>query len=138
MTIVRIVPWPGGVPDGSVVTGQHLVVLADDTGHRAVPLWLRVSDPKSLWHLLADRPAGDAAMAGVLQETAARLLHAAGVRVTAVDIEVTAQIPPDANRIIFGVFLTGRGQVELRNPELEPHPANPQQQPAQSTKPTVQ
>ena len=46
--------------------------------------------------------------------------------------EVTAQIPPDANLIIFGVFLNGRGQIELRNPELEPHPANQQQQPGKS------
>jgi RNA polymerase sigma-70 factor (ECF subfamily) len=35
--------------------------------------------------------------------------------------EVTAQVPADANRIRFGVFLNGRGQVELRNPQLEPH-----------------
>jgi len=34
--------------------------------------------------------------------------------------EVTAQIPADANSIIFGVFLDGRGQIELRNPQLEP------------------
>jgi hypothetical protein len=33
--------------------------------------------------------------------------------------EVTAQIPPDANFIFFGVFLNGPGQIELRNPELE-------------------
>jgi hypothetical protein len=33
--------------------------------------------------------------------------------------EVTAQIPLDATNIIFGVFLAGRGQIELRNPELE-------------------
>ena len=88
MTIVRVVRWPGGVPEGSIVTGRDLIVLADDTGHRAVPLWLRV--PKHLWRLL-DRP-GEAAddtvlMAGVLQETAAQVLQAAGVRVTAVDIE---------------------------------------------------
>ena len=38
--------------------------------------------------------------------------------------QVTAQIPPDASLIIFGVFLNGRGQIELRNPELEPHQAN--------------
>ena len=38
--------------------------------------------------------------------------------------EVTAQVPPDASLIIFGVFVNGRGQIELRNPELEPHPAN--------------
>jgi hypothetical protein len=88
VTIVRVVRWPGGVPEGSIVTGRDLIVLADDTGHRAVPLWLRV--PKHLWRLL-DRP-GEAAddtvlMAGVLQETAAQVLQAAGVRVTAVDIE---------------------------------------------------
>ena len=46
--------------------------------------------------------------------------------------EVTAQVPPDANYIFFGVFLTGRGQIELRNPELDPHPADQQQQPGNS------
>ena len=40
---------------------------------------------KQLWRLL-DRPGEDAVMAGVLQEAAARLLDAAGVEVTAVDI----------------------------------------------------
>jgi bifunctional DNase/RNase len=34
--------------------------------------------------------------------------------------EVTAQIPPDATSIIFGVFLNGGGKIELRNPQLEP------------------
>jgi RNA polymerase sigma factor (sigma-70 family) len=34
--------------------------------------------------------------------------------------EVTAQIPPDASSIIFAVFLMGCGQIELRNPQLEP------------------
>jgi hypothetical protein len=70
------------------VTGRDLIVLADDTGHRAVPLWLRV--PKQLWRLL-DRPAEDAMMTGVLQETAARLLDAAGVEVTALDIEPASE-----------------------------------------------
>ena len=46
--------------------------------------------------------------------------------------EVTAQIPPDANYIFFGVFLNGRGQIELRNPQLDPHPARQQQQPGKS------
>jgi hypothetical protein len=35
--------------------------------------------------------------------------------------EVTTQIPADASLIRFGVFLNGHGQVELRNPQLEPH-----------------
>ena len=43
--------------------------------------------------------------------------------------EVTAQVPPDANYIFFGVFLRGRGQIELRNSQLDPHPANQQQGP---------
>jgi len=33
--------------------------------------------------------------------------------------EVTVPIPPDAASVIFGVFLNGRGQVELRNATLE-------------------
>lgn len=75
MTIVRIVladPRSGRVPERSAVNGQQLIVLADDAGHRAVPLWLRVIDAKLLWGLL-ERPAGDVVMAGVLEETAARL-----------------------------------------------------------------
>ena len=35
--------------------------------------------------------------------------------------EVTAHVPADAGIIRFGVFLNGRGQVEFRNPQLEPH-----------------
>jgi len=95
--IVRIVladPRSGRVPEGSSVNSQQLVVLADDTGHRAVPLWLRVIDAKLLWGLL-ERSAGDAVMAGVLEETAARLLHAAGVGVTAVDIEPAGEGMPE-------------------------------------------
>jgi len=37
--------------------------------------------------------------------------------------EVTAQVPADAISIIFGVFLNGGRQIELRNAELDPHPA---------------
>jgi hypothetical protein len=91
VTIVRIVRWPGG-PEGSIVTGRDLIVLADDMGRRAVPLWLRVS--KRLWRLL-DRPGQDAVTAGVLQETAARLLDAGGVGVTAVDIEPVGDDVPE-------------------------------------------
>ncbi|MBV9449311.1 MAG: sigma-70 family RNA polymerase sigma factor [Streptosporangiaceae bacterium] len=38
--------------------------------------------------------------------------------------EVTAEVPADAVSITFGVFLNGRGKIELRNPQLNPHPAN--------------
>jgi len=84
------------------VTGRDLIVLADDTGHRAVPLWLRV--PKELWRLL-DRPGEGAVMAGVLQETAARLLHAAGVRVTAVDIEPASEDVPELRSDTAGAWV---------------------------------
>ena len=107
MTIVRIVladPRTGRPPRGSGVNGQLLIVLADtalteDGGHRAVPLWLPGLDFKLLWLLLdsasAPGTASDAVLAGVLEETAARLLHAAGVAVTAVDIEPAGQDVPE-------------------------------------------
>jgi RNA polymerase sigma factor (sigma-70 family) len=40
--------------------------------------------------------------------------------------EVTAQIPPDASLITFGIFLNGGGQVELRHPRLAPDPPGQQ------------
>jgi bifunctional DNase/RNase len=40
--------------------------------------------------------------------------------------EVTAQVSVDANRISFGVFLNGGGQVELRHPALALHPPGEQ------------
>jgi hypothetical protein len=102
VTIVRIVladPRTGRPPDGGAVNGQHLIVLADtvpaeDGSYRAVPLWLPGLDFKLLWSLL-DRPARDAVMAGVLEGTAARLLDAAGVAVTAVDIEPASEDVPE-------------------------------------------
>ena len=56
MTTVRIVlshhNRPARAPDGSDVPDgrlhQRLVVLADDAGHRAAPLWLRVYGDKEL------------------------------------------------------------------------------------------
>ena len=99
MRIVRIVladPRTGSPPDGGAVNSRHLIVLADtvpaeDGGHPAVPLWLPGLDFKLLWWLLDSVPAPgsarDVVMAGVLEETAARMLHAAGVVVAAVDIE---------------------------------------------------
>ena len=106
MTIVRVVfalySRPGGVPDAGGVTdrrlSQALIVLVDtvptsDGGHRAVPCWVRIVGYKALLALL-ERPARQTAMAGALQ-TAARLLHAADVAVTAVDIEPTGDDVPE-------------------------------------------
>ena len=40
--------------------------------------------------------------------------------------EVSAQIPANAGLITFGVFLDGGGRLELRHPELAPHPPGQQ------------
>jgi hypothetical protein len=44
MTAVRIAhadPWPGHTPDGRMDIRHVLVILADDAGHRALPVRLR-------------------------------------------------------------------------------------------------
>lgn len=95
MTTVRIAhaePRPGKLQTGEFQTLGWLVVLADDTGHRAVPLWLRGepggADLAELVELAA-RPAEENLAAGPPEELTARLLGAAGARVTGVDINVT-------------------------------------------------
>jgi hypothetical protein len=99
--IAHVEPRPGARPDGSFLVSQYLIVLTEaaaedaraaDPGaaRRALPLWLQVPGGDALWQLL-NRSAKDPVMAGVLEETAARLLDAAGVTVTAVDLGVTNQ-----------------------------------------------
>ena len=102
MTTVRIVLTrhnrPARAPDGSDVPDwrlhQRLIVLADDAGHRAVPLWLRVFGDKELLGRLG-RPAADAEVASGLLETAVRLLRTAGTAVSAVDIEPASDDVPE-------------------------------------------
>ena len=109
MTTVRIVLAlqslrAARAPDGSDVPDwrlhQRLIVLADDAGHRAVPLWLRVYGHKELLSRVArlgrlGRPAVDAEVASGLLETAVRLLRAAGTEVSAVDIEPASDDVPE-------------------------------------------
>jgi len=98
---VRIVPArhirPKRNPDGSDVPGwrphQRLIVLADDAGHRAVPLWV-IAGHKGLLGRLG-RPAADAEVGSGLLETAVRLLQAAGTEVSAVDIEPASDDVPE-------------------------------------------
>ena len=55
MTAVRIAhadPWPGRRPDGGMSVRHVLVVLADDAGHRALPVRLSGRDG-GFWRLLA-------------------------------------------------------------------------------------
>lgn len=96
MTTVRIAhaePRPGRLDSGEFQTRGYLVVLADDAGHRAVPIWSRGEpgeDDLSQLVELASRQAGEIIAADAPQELTARLLRAAGARVTGVDIDVTA------------------------------------------------
>jgi DNA-directed RNA polymerase specialized sigma24 family protein/bifunctional DNase/RNase len=89
MTAVRIAhadPWPGRTPDGGMDIRHVLVILADDAGHRALPVRLR-RHPVKLWHLLSrsddhheDRWDDHA------EETTGRLLQAAGVTLAGVTV----------------------------------------------------
>jgi RNA polymerase sigma-70 factor, ECF subfamily len=91
MTSVRIAhaePRPGDLGDGRFGLEHVLVVLVDDSGGRALPLWLAAAEGYSLWKLV-HAPHG---AAGVPEEATGRLLRAAGVTVTGVDVE---EIGPD-------------------------------------------
>jgi hypothetical protein len=98
MTTVRIAhvePRPGRLPDGGFHTRGFLVVLADDAGRRAVPIWLSEPAAGDLAQVAA-RPPEEITSSGAPQELAARLLHAAGANVTGVNIDVT---DPDATEL---------------------------------------
>jgi RNA polymerase sigma-70 factor, ECF subfamily len=106
MTPVRIAhaePWPGDLGDGRFAVNQILVVLTVDTGHRAVPLWLDSNDGASLWRLLSPQ-ATQAAMERVPEQLTDRLLRAAGITVTGVDID---ELGPGVTAARIG--LTGPG-----------------------------
>jgi hypothetical protein len=116
MATVRVAhaePLPGKLPTGEVLTLGHLVVLADDAGHRAVPIWLHdepgVDDLTRLVEL-RDRPPEEAVSVAVPEELTTRLLGVAGASVTGVDLDVTL---PGADTLgpevtVARVELTGR------------------------------
>ena len=99
MATVRIAhaePRPGKLENGGFLDLGHLVVLAHDDGHRAVPIWLPGAPGASdLAELVesATRPAGEIVTADAPEELTARLLRAAGARVTGVDIDVDMTAP---------------------------------------------
>jgi hypothetical protein len=95
MTTVRIAhaePQPGRLANGEFQTLGHLVVLADDARHRAVPIWLGgepgAGDLSQLVEV-ARRPADEVTPGDAPQILAARLLGASGATVTEVDIDAT-------------------------------------------------
>ena len=105
MTTVRIAhaePRPGWLGNGEFQTRGHLVVLADDAGHRAVPVWLRGEPGAEDLAKLVEPAAGPAEeiTAEAPENLTARLLRAAAASVTGVDIDVTeantAALTPEA------------------------------------------
>ena len=61
MSEVRIVhaePWPGRLPEAGFAISEFLVLLADDAGRRALPVWLNGIDGDPLWRIL-DQPAAE-------------------------------------------------------------------------------
>jgi hypothetical protein len=93
--IAHVEPRPGRLPSGGFQTRGFLLVLADDAGRRAVPVWLAEPAAIDLAELAA-RPPGEITSFGAPQELAARLLRAAGASVSGVDIDMTA---PDATEL---------------------------------------
>jgi bifunctional DNase/RNase len=112
MTTVRIAhaePRPGDLGNGRFLILGFLVVLADDAGHRALPLWLRGEPSANSLRELLDRPPGDTTAAEAPEDLTARLLRAAGARVTGVDIDASGADTP-------GLFLdpaTATTRIEL-------------------------
>ena len=108
-------------PEGFAFLGQeiyaddyHGVVVAfrgqvrtEDTAGRA-GLFLRVGRPLDIRGPLTEE--------AVLADPANHIVPAEGRDWASP--EVTARIPGDANTLMFGVFLAGRGRIELRDTEL--------------------
>jgi hypothetical protein len=128
--IAHVEPWPGRLGTGGqsadlrMLSGRRgelavrssLVVLADDAGGRALPVWLAEDPDRVSLPVLADWYGDDMGpMAGVPEELAARLVSAAGVSVTGVQLrpavadaqEVTAET--FAARIELGGLPDARG-----------------------------
>jgi hypothetical protein len=86
MTTVRIAhvePWPGKRTGGrGFRISSFLVVLADDSGGRALPVWLNGPEGHGLFRGGDDHPHPEPA-----EVITADLLCAAGVTVTGVDID---------------------------------------------------
>jgi RNA polymerase sigma factor (sigma-70 family) len=98
-------PWPGRQPDGNMSLSHVVVVLADDDGHRALPIRLPARD-SSFWRLLSppeepgEQDPGEQNPEEWPERMTGRLLAAAGITVTTVSI---IELGPDviAARVEF-------------------------------------
>jgi RNA polymerase sigma-70 factor (ECF subfamily) len=110
MTAVRIAhadPWPGRTPDGGMDIRHVLVILADDAGHRALPV--RLPGPeRQLWRLLSrpdDLHEEDSMGDDHAEEMTGRLLQAAGVTLAGVTV---TDLGPGVTATRIGIAGPGR------------------------------
>ena len=127
MTTLRIAhaeSRPGRLANGEFQILGHLVVLADDAGHRAVPIWLGADLDALYLADLLERPADQVVTDGVPQELATRLLGAARSRVTGVDIGVTeagaGELSPGVTVARIGLAGPAGTRQVTRRPGPEP------------------
>ena len=113
MTAVRIAhaePRPGNLGNGVFITNGYLVVLADDAGHRAMPVWFRGHPGGGSLAKLTGGETDDIAPAGAPEELTDRLLRAAGASVSGVDIDAPE---PEADGLDPEAFTA---RIELASP----------------------
>jgi hypothetical protein len=109
VTTVRIAqaePLPGRQANGGFRTRGYLVVLADDAGHRAVPIWMPGA---GFLATLLNRPSDQVIADEVPPDLTTRLLGAAGARVSGVDVDITeaaaSELSPEVT--VARIGLTG-------------------------------
>ena len=105
MTTVRIAGTERRIPPGPVPIGfpSYVVVLADDAGRRALPIWLEDIDSRRLTQPVeppsANEEHAQTTAARTVDELTVRLLSAANASVTGVDINDLGPDMPAAARI---------------------------------------
>ena len=96
--------------------GGSLVVLADDAGHRVLPVWLAEGPDQVSLPVLVGWYGDDAGtMAGVPEELAARLLNAAGASVAGVELDPAAADVQEVTAETFAARIELGGQPEPRH-----------------------
>ncbi len=126
MTAVRVARVERRIPPGPVPDRwpTHVIVLADDAGHRELPVWLLGPDGVRISAIFERRNPDDenagtirgaGAKASTAEELTRRLLHAAGAKMTSVDIDELGPGVPVARIGLTG--LAGSGNVTARLPD---------------------
>ncbi len=86
-----------------------MIAVSEDTAGSA-GLFLRIhTDPRDLRRPIPEQTASDDPDNNIVTITGHR---------DRTSHEVTARVPDDANIVMFGIFLAGRGRIELHHAEV--------------------